>query len=338
MNQNVIKLLKIIRDKIMYAIHRIVHFSGLSAFLAPFFSYTLRRDIRASYNGLIDNLKDRKLKEKALFRLRRNVHRLEKGLIMKNRRKVFGLDYIEELVNIVVSGNIDFDDKQYHWALEVINKYFQVTESDDSRYLKAKHTFFGGINYEFKSKYLPYKKTENHNLNSKLHYLMQKKSVRWYCDKQIDRKLIHEAVKNARLTPSSCNRQPFRYIVITDKKKAVEVAKISGGTLGWADNIPCLVVVVASQRILNSLDDYFSPTVDASLSIMPFVLSLYENGISSCIINWVGTKKRYKKIASLIKIQKHERIVTSISLGYADQNEKVAFSKRREVNDIVDWL
>ena len=288
----------------------------------------MRRDIRASHNGLIDNLQDNKLKEKALFRLRRNVHRLEKGLIMKDRRKVFGLDYIEELVNIIVSGNIDLDDKQYHWALEVINEYFQVTESNDLRYVSAKHKFFEGIKYDFKSKYLPYNKTESYNLNPKLNDLMRKKSVRWYCDKEIDRKLIYDAIENASLTPSSCNRQPFRYIVITDKKKAVEVAKISGGTLGWADNIPCLVVVVASQRILNSLDDYLSPTVDASLSIMPFILSLYENKISSCIINWVGTKKRYKEISSLINIQKHERVVTSISLGYADQNEKVAFSKR----------
>ena len=38
-------------------------------------------------------------KSENVFLLRRNVHRLEKGLLMRPRRPVFGLKYIEELVN-----------------------------------------------------------------------------------------------------------------------------------------------------------------------------------------------------------------------------------------------
>ncbi|SVE23497.1 uncharacterized protein METZ01_LOCUS476351, partial [marine metagenome] len=39
-------------------------------------------------------------KSENVFLLRRNVHRLEKGLLMRPRRPVFGLKYIEELVNV----------------------------------------------------------------------------------------------------------------------------------------------------------------------------------------------------------------------------------------------
>ena len=40
----------------------------------------------------------KRLNEKSenMFLLRRNVHRLEKGLLMRPRRSVFGLKYIEE--------------------------------------------------------------------------------------------------------------------------------------------------------------------------------------------------------------------------------------------------
>ena len=40
-----------------------------------------------------------------------------------------------------------------------------------------------------------YNKTESYNLNPKLNDLMRKKSVRWYCDKEIDRKLIYDAIE-----------------------------------------------------------------------------------------------------------------------------------------------
>ena len=41
-------------------------------------------------------------KEPSSYLLRRNIHRLEKGLIMKPRRKVFGERYIQETVDYFV--------------------------------------------------------------------------------------------------------------------------------------------------------------------------------------------------------------------------------------------
>ena len=78
MKQNVIKLLKTL-NQLMCRIHRVVHVLGLSAFLAPL-SHTLCAETsEASANGLMNNLQDNKLKEKALFRFEKNVHRLEKN-------------------------------------------------------------------------------------------------------------------------------------------------------------------------------------------------------------------------------------------------------------------
>ena len=75
-------------------------------------------------------LKSKYQKTQNLFLLRRNIHRIEKGLLMKERRNVFALDYIQETVNMLgcvykEHGN----DIQIQWAFDVLNEYFSVTDS-----------------------------------------------------------------------------------------------------------------------------------------------------------------------------------------------------------------
>jgi hypothetical protein len=82
------------------------------------------------------------------FQLRRNIHRLEKGLCMKPQRNVFATDYIEDTVdNFIVLANggaDDFDKAQSKWAYGVLSQYFRTTGKhkaiDTAR--EAFNTFF----------------------------------------------------------------------------------------------------------------------------------------------------------------------------------------------------
>src|SRR5690606_5915785 len=67
--------------------------------------------------------------------LRRNTHRLEKGLLMRPRRSLFALDYIEETVEFycgLVTGTpverLEQDD-ELRWASDVLNQYFDVVKA-----------------------------------------------------------------------------------------------------------------------------------------------------------------------------------------------------------------
>ena len=44
--------------------------------------------------------------------------------------------------------------------------------------------------------------------------LSQRYSCRDYSDRPVDRRLLGEILEAARLAPSACNRQPWRFIVI----------------------------------------------------------------------------------------------------------------------------
>jgi hypothetical protein len=61
--------------------------------------------------------------------LRRNIHRLEKGLTMRPRRRVFALDFISETVGIyasVVAASGGTTNRELVWSRDVLDAYFKV--------------------------------------------------------------------------------------------------------------------------------------------------------------------------------------------------------------------
>jgi len=74
--------------------------------------------------------------------LRRNIHRLEKGLIMQPRRDVFAEDYISETVKIYQRAlslkSLDSDERK--WVADVLAEYFNVVK-DTKTIEKARRTF-----------------------------------------------------------------------------------------------------------------------------------------------------------------------------------------------------
>ena len=61
--------------------------------------------------------------------------------------------------------------------------------------------------------------------------------------------MIEKAIEIAKLAPSACNRQPFRFYVSQNKDQACKVAKCAGGTSGWAEDIPCTVVIIGDLSL-----------------------------------------------------------------------------------------
>ncbi len=282
--------------------------------------------------------------EKSLL-LRRSIHRLEKGLLMKNLRSVFALDYINDAVNSFVDLSSSPPGAQLSWAYDVLSVYFDKTSSDDSRYQRAKRKFeayragnFGGIpekvpfDLESREAYMTDKGSTFY------HMMVKRKSVRWFLDRPVPREKLLESIEVARYAPSSCNRQPYRYVAITEPSRASEIASISGGTGGWSDNIPCLLVLVGSHAYVSGFHDRHTVYVDATLSIMPLVLALGERGLSSCIINWVNIKARDIAIRKELCLGADEVVVTSIAVGFADEKQKVAYSERKSVEELVEFI
>src|SRR5699024_7628224 len=82
-----------------------------------------------------------------LFSLRRNVHRIEKGILMKPRRDVFAESYIDETVDNYISLNQSGESStSLIWAHDVLTNYFDVVKLDKSlKIMSAKEKFLKSL-------------------------------------------------------------------------------------------------------------------------------------------------------------------------------------------------
>ena len=269
--------------------------------------------------------------------LRRNIHRLEKGLIMKPMRDSFAEDYIMETVmsyqRAIETDSLQEDENK--WFSDVLNEYFTIVK-DTSLIAKARNIYESYENKIYETtdkKFIPYTfdtLPASDVSYEELHKLFVKRcSVRWYQDKQVPLELIEKAVNLATLAPSACNRQPYVFHVSSNKEKAVQMAKCAGGTPGWAQNIPCTIAIVGDLSAYPFERDRHLIYIDGSLAAMQLILALETLGLSSCSINWPDIESAEQKMQKLLKLEYYERPIMLLSVGYAKDKCGIPYSQKK---------
>lgn len=278
--------------------------------------------------------------------LRRNTHRLEKGLIMRPRREVFGEGFIQETVNCykdaVRSPRLSTAEKK--WATDVIDEYFRIVGSTqitlkaralyvDIRWNAEEYLDDEAILPSPNSEFRPYPYEQLLRSDVKFEELkrlfIRRRSVRWYVEKPVPLNLVQKAANIASLAPSACNRQSYRFVFCNDKKKAVAIANCAGGTVGFAENLPAIIAVVGDLSAYAAERDRHLIYIDASLAAMQMMLALETLGLSSCSINWPEVDASEAKIRKIINLRSYERVVMLLALGYADKEGGIPYSQKK---------
>ncbi|MEY8861413.1 nitroreductase family protein [Tenacibaculum singaporense] len=304
-----------------------------------FFDTSFNREMFSVIQGKREYYKTSLEESKNKYQLVRNIHKIEKGISMKNRRTIFALDFIEETVETYLNlkNNLNID-SQISWAKEVLNNYFEIADSTNPIIGKMKNEFMR-IPDTFERKNVPYK--SNERAESTISYddflalNKRRRSVRWYQQTNVNIELVNKAIELSLQAPSACNRQPFQYYVIQDEKILRRLSKLPMGTTGYADNIPLLVAIVGDLSAYFDERDRHVIYIDSSLSAMSFTLALETLGLSSCIINWPDIEMKEKKIQSLLKLNNSQRVTMLISVGYADQEGMIPFSCKKDIKDAI---
>jgi len=278
--------------------------------------------------------------------LRRNVHRLEKGLTMQPLRDVFAENYIFETTQIYsqtqtryLNSKESVDVDELTWANNVLKQYFD-TVIETKKILKAKTLFEDCKFSPEETDSIPYQRGEQINLPSYEQILSLSKyrrSVRWFLDKPVERTLIDQALVVAREAPSACNRLPYEFRIFDKPNLVSKISNLPFGTTGYADNIPVIAVLVGR------LDNYFSARdrhaiyIDTSLAAMSFAFALETLGLSSCMINWPDFEPLERKMAKTLNLKQYERPIMLMAIGYPDPIALVANSKKKSLDTIRSY-
>ena len=276
--------------------------------------------------------------------LRRNTHRLEKGLLMKPPRPVFALDYIGETLDsyeAVLAKHAD--DERSHdvgelaWAADVLTAYFdRVGDHPEAAEHAARFaTLASPASLRSGGAMVPYHRDGGPppvSYDDLLALSMQRRSVRWFDDRPVPRELIDQALLVGRQGPTACNRMPYEFRIFDDPELVRTVSSIPFGTGGYAENIPTIAVVVGR------LDSYFSPRdrhaiyIDSSLAVMGTLLALETLGLASCVINWPDFEPLEMKMQKTLGLEIHERPIMLVAIGYPDDSGMVAASEKKDLD------
>ena len=328
------------RDSILRLVFKIFSTSQFASSLYyNFFSSAFRREHQGVIFGRLKYIEELENTLKTSYLLRRNIHMLEKGLLMRPRRDIFALDYIEATVSCYKKCSLEekgeLDEKEMQWAHDVLTEYFSVVATH--LVIDKAKKMFDEITYKPIDSYcIPYKRNSSQRPTVSYEDLLTlakwRKSVRWYMQKSVPRDLIDKALHVALLSPSACNRQPFEYYIFDEPSLVQKVASIPMGTRGFSQNFPVIIVVVGKLRSYFNERDRHLIYIDAALSSMSFMLALETLGLSSCPINWPDIPSYEKKMAAHLNLAPDERPIMLISVGYPDFEGMVAYSQKKSLD------
>ncbi len=315
---------------------------SINGFLASLyfclFSRRFYGEHHAVLKGRLQYFRDLKASPASSPQLRRNIHRLEKGLIMKPRRPVFGEAFIQETVQAFnrARATDGYSAEELKWAGDVLDEYFSVVEG--TAVIDAARRSFDrgpdGPDEARSSGSKPYPRADSPATSisfDDLHLLYQRRrSVRWYLQQPVPLALIDKAVNSAALAPSACNRQPFRFIVSTEPKSATRIAECAGGTAGFAQQLPAIIVVVGDLSAYPLERDRHLIYIDGALASMQLMLAAETLGLSTCPINWPDVDNAEQRIRGLLELPPHERVIMLIAIGYGDPDSGVPFSQKKQ--------
>lgn len=314
---------------------------GATVYSLPGF-FTFNREQWAVLSGRLAYYRNLRRGRTSHVELRRNIHRLEKGILMRPRRDAFAKDYILETVEFYETalrrrpGEPAMDEGELRWAHDVLTEYFTVITVPDPVVDRARAMFQRVERIESDGTVKPYEQGSlpavDVTYEQLLDLAMRRRSVRWFLDKPVDRELIDKALLVGRQSPSACNRLPYEFLVFDEPELVKKVSAIPFGAAGYAHQIPTLIVVKGR------LDSYFSPRdrhvpyIDAALAAMPFMLALETLGLSSSVINWPDFEPLEAKMARTLGLAPYERVIMLIAVGHPDPTGLVASSQKKDLD------
>lgn len=179
--------------------------------------------------------------------------------------------------------------------------------------------------------------SKNRDFMELLDLIQKRQSDRQYEARPVDRELVVKCLEAARLAPSACNSQPWKFVVVDEPQLVLQVGEAAAG-MGmnkFAKEVPVIVAVVLEKmnltaRIGSVIKDKEYSLLDMGIAVEHFCLQAAELGLGTCIMGWFDEKK-VKKLLGI----KNKRVPLLITLGYpaGETRRKI----RKSLADMSSW-
>lgn len=141
----------------------------------------------------------------------------------------------------------------------------------------------------------------------------KRKSIRSYKPQDVEEEKLNYILQAFRKAPSAKNLQPWKLIIVKDKKKISDLS-IACNNQTFLSEAPILIVACAKEdEAYGVMGGYMnSYPVDIALALEHLILAATEKGLGTC---WIGAFKE-KLVKDLLDVPDNVRVVAITPVGY----------------------
>lgn len=273
-------------------------------------------------------------------------HKIEKGMTMPGPKRFFGMAPVLrtlELLHEWLEQGGSPSEPVFAGAVEALYAYRDRVSSlpalrpDALELLRAVTKFLAhhpGRNIALSTPYVPPQVSPEH-LSMLRELMMARRSIRSYTEKPVPLGALEEAIALAQMSPSACNRQPWRVHVYRERNLIDSLLSLQSGNAGFGHLLNTLLVVTADAKAFFDGSERNEPFVDGGLFSMSLILALQAQGLSSCCLNWC-VKPNIDVVAHRVgRIDDSERIIMYLAVGYSEAKTEVPRSVRKSTGKVL---
>ena len=167
-------------------------------------------------------------------------------------------------------------------------------------------------------------------------------SVRDFLDKPVEREKVMICLEAARLAPSACNSQPWKFIVVDDAQTRNKLCDAAFNGIyminSFCRTAPVIVVIVSERsKFLAEIGGMFRGTryylIDIGIAGEHFILQAENLGLGTCWIGWFNEKA----VKTVLNIPQHKKVDMLIALGYYDRERLGSEHGREPIDKIASF-
>lgn len=166
-------------------------------------------------------------------------------------------------------------------------------------------------------------------------------SVRSFSGMKPGREALLRCLEAARLAPSACNAQPWRFIVADEDRLVAALAPVctlKGSKLNrFVSEAPVIVAVTEDSPNLTSFFGSLFKNrplhlIDIGIAAEHFCLQAAEEGLGTCMLGWFDERA----VQKLLRVPRGKRVALLIAVGYPAK-EGVPEKRRKDIGEMSSW-
>ena len=159
----------------------------------------------------------------------------------------------------------------------------------------------------------------------------KRRSVRAYKPEPVPEEMLQQVLEAARVAPSACNKQPWRFIVVRSETGRRALGAAYAREWFWKAPVIIAVCILPGEAWVRSYDGRNYAMVDGALAMDHLTLAAAEAGLGTC---WIGAFDP-AAVREILGLPDGVEIVGMTPLGFPDVEASPRVRSRRALGEIA---